>query len=128
MNYQVFIIDDDPIYRMICKKMITTLDSSLIINQCENGEVGIEKLEYLKNSDQNIIVLLDINMPVLNGWGFLDKIEKSNLYNINQLNIYIVTSSVDQSDLLKSQQYSFLKGFISKPLSREDIKTSIGLN
>ncbi len=56
-------------------------------------------------------MFLDINMPRLHGWGFLDEIEKCNFYNMNQLIIYIVSSSIDKSDILRAKRYGFLKGF-----------------
>ena len=92
MKKELFIIDDDPIYRIIVSKITYAIDSTLIINQAENGEIGLAKLEYLKKSNAMIIVLLDINMPILDGWGFLDQLEKNEFYNIDQLLIYIVST------------------------------------
>lgn len=128
MEKEIFIIDDDPIYAFIVSKMINKIDSSLIINQCENGKIGLTKLEYLRNSSHKVVVFLDINMPVLDGWGFLDGIEKSNFYNLQDLIIYIVSSSTDKRDMLKAKQYGFVKGFFHKPLLSEDIKTVIGID
>jgi CheY-like chemotaxis protein len=62
-----FYIDDDLIFRMIVSKTINKMDSSLVINQCENGAIG---LNMLKTCNYKIIVLLDINMPVIDGWSF----------------------------------------------------------
>lgn len=127
MKNEIFIIDDDPIYRLIVTKMIDNIDSSLIINHCENGEIGLDKLKNLKNSNHNIIVFLDINMPILDGWSFLEEIERSNFYNPNRLTIYIVSSSTDERDLLKSKNYQYLNGFYHKPLTIANIKTIIGI-
>lgn len=128
MEKELFIIDDDPIHRLIVSKMVTSINPTLTISQCENGEIGLSKLEFLRNSTHKIIVFLDINMPILNGWGFLDEIEKCNFYNLNQLVIYIVSSSTDESDILKAKGYGFVKGFFHKPLKREDIRTLIGMD
>ena len=127
MKKQIFIIDDDPIYRLIVLKTINNFDSSLPIIECENGEIGLAKLESKKNLDHEIIVLLDINMPVLDGWGVLDELEKNNFAKLSLLSVYLVSSSTDKSDLIKSKTYKFLKGFISKPFKREDIKSIISL-
>jgi len=108
--------------------MAEIIDCSLIVDQSENGKIGLEKLEKIKNSNHTTIVILDINMPVLDGWGFLDQIEKCHFYNLPQLFIYIVSSSTDESDILKARQYSFIKRFLHKPLSKEDIGTIINLN
>ncbi|MBA2611159.1 MAG: response regulator [Bacteroidetes bacterium] len=128
MKKELFIIDDDPIYRMIVSKMVEYTDSSLIINESENGRIGLAKLEDIKNSKDKIIVVLDINMPILDGWGFLDEIEKCHFYDLDELVIYLVSSSTDESDILKSKRYKFVKGFFHKPLTNEDIKTIIGSN
>jgi CheY-like chemotaxis protein len=65
-------------------------------------------------------------MPVLDGWGFLDQIEKCAFYNIQQLVIYIVSSSTDESDLLKSKKYKFVSGFFHKPISSKNLASIIG--
>jgi CheY-like chemotaxis protein len=80
-----------------------------------------------RDSSHEIIVLLDLNMPILDGWGFLEQIEKSDFYNLHQLSIYIVSSSIDESDISKASQYGFVKNFLHKPLSREDLNTVIGI-
>jgi CheY-like chemotaxis protein len=122
---EIVIIDDDLIYRMIVTKMIKIIDASLTINQCENGKAGLAMLERFSNSKQKVVVLLDINMPVLDGWGFLEQVEKSNFYNLDQLIIYIVSSSTDESDILTAKKYGFVKNFFHKPLSREDLEAII---
>ncbi|NEN22146.1 response regulator [Cryomorpha ignava] len=128
MKKEIFIVDDDPIYRLIVSKTIGKLDSSLPINECKNGEIGLAKLEDLKNSKHEIIVLLDINMPIVNGWEFLGAIEKYNFYNLDQLMIYMISSSIDTSDKVKADQYAFVKGFYHKPLTNEDLKIIIGID
>jgi CheY-like chemotaxis protein len=127
MKKELFIIDDDPIHRLIVSKMMGITDSLLIINQSENGKVALDQLEKIKDSNHQVIVLLDINMPILNGWGFLDQIEKLNFFNILQLSIYIVSSSTDKGDILKAGLYEFVKGFHHKPLSKEDINNIISV-
>jgi CheY-like chemotaxis protein len=127
MKKELFIVDDDSIYRMIVSKMLHINDASLTVDQCQNGEIALTKLEKIKGLDHQVIVLLDINMPVLDGWGFLEEIEKCNFYNLPKLFIYIVSSSTDKIDITKSDQYKFVKGFLHKPLSSENINTIISV-
>jgi CheY-like chemotaxis protein len=124
---EIFIIDDDLIQRMIVSKIIKMIDPTLVINQCENGKIGLAILEQHSNSNQSIIVFLDINMPILDGWGFLDQIQKSNFYNLHQLSIHIVSSSIDESDISKVSEYGFVKSFLHKPLSREDLNKVLSI-
>jgi CheY-like chemotaxis protein len=122
MSNQILIIDDDPIYRMIVSKTIERIDSKLRIAHCENGQIGLDLLEALSAADNSIIVLLDINMPLVNGWDFLDQIIENNFYNFATLSIYIVSSSTDESDLVKAKKYNFLKGFVHKPIQKEELQ------
>ena len=122
---KLLIVDDDMVFRMIASKMWMLVDSSVEIEECENGEQGLASLKKQKDLSQKIVVLLDINMPVLDGWSFLEQIEENNFYNLSQLNIYIVSSSADERDVLKAKRFGFLKGFIQKPLSEEDITAII---
>lgn len=121
MKKELYIIDDDNIYRMIASRLISRVAPNAVITECENGQVGLLKLAQKANLDDEILVLLDINMPILNGWGFLDQIVDYNFFTNGAIKIYIVSSSTDESDLLKAQQYNFIGGFMHKPLSKEDI-------
>ncbi len=64
-------------------------------------------------------------MPILDGLEFLDQIEKSNFYSLNRLSIYTVSSSTNESDILKGSQYESVKSFLHKPLSSEDLNAII---
>ena len=121
MNKTVLIVDDDTIVRLVIQKMIHKLDGSVNCHQCDNGVVGLAVLETLQNSTDIIVVLLDINMPVLNGWGFLDGLQNINLDSFNKFQLYIVTSSTDESDKLKAQSYPVIKKLYHKPLSKQDV-------
>lgn len=121
MNTKFFIIDDDSIYRMMAGLIIKKVDANLLIEQCENVKVSIEKLSSIKNTNDKIIILLDINMPMLDGWSFLEDIEKGIFLELNQPTVFMVSSSADESDLIKSKQYSIVKGFLQKPLKTHHI-------
>lgn len=105
MNKTVLIVDDDPVVRLVIQKMIHNLDSSVNYLQCDNGKEGLAPLETLQSSTNTVVVFLDINMPVLNGWEFLDSLSKINLDSFIRFQLYIVTSSTDESDKLKAQTY-----------------------
>ena len=122
---KILIVDDDWVYRTIASRMMSLIDSSLTIEESENGEKGLANLEKQTDPNQKTVVLLDINMPVLDGWEFLEQIKKDDLYNLKQLDIYMVSSSTNESDILKAERFDFIKGFIHKPLSEENIKAII---
>ena len=128
MKKTVLIVDDDPIVRLVIQRMIHNLDSSVNCLQGDNGAVGLALLETLQNSTDAIVVLLDINMPVLNGWEFLESLEKINLGPFNKLQLCIVTSSTDDCDNLKAQSYSLINKVYHKPLSKLDIEEILDLH
>ncbi|MCC5930917.1 MAG: response regulator [Cyclobacteriaceae bacterium] len=118
MNKKFLIIDDDPIIRILIQKMIEVLDESVNCYPYENGETGLSALKALETSADTIFVLLDINMPVLDGWGVLDGLRNM---KFNNLQLYIVTSSTDESDIIKAKEYPFIRKFYHKPILNENI-------
>lgn len=121
MNKTIYVIDDDPLVRLIVEKMMSRVDGSLTFVHCENGKVGLDKLSEYPNDFSDCIVLLDLNMPILDGWGFLDGIQARHLKDYHLLSLYILSSSTDRGDVEKAKQYSLVKRFYHKPLSLDDI-------
>ncbi len=130
MNKVFYIIDDDPIFRKMVSVMIQKNDPTAICKQCENGAIGLKKLEIEKGLENNnkIIVLLDINMPVLNGWEFLKEIESNASYNIKNLTLYVISSSTDHADILKAKQHEIVSHYFHKPLVDSDIRRILNTN
>lgn len=123
MQTHIVIIDDDPIIRLLIKKMLGRLDvSRLNILECENGKVGLNEIEKVAETSEAVIVLLDINMPVLDGWGFLEAFEQKKCYGIQDISLVIVSSSTDESDLKKAKEYDFVQQFIHKPIEFSTLK------
>jgi CheY-like chemotaxis protein len=118
------IIDDDDLYKLLLKKSVKNLGNNVEILTYSNGEEAFIELSKLKNSPDLLpdLILLDINMPVMNGWELLDEL---NLRNIPLGRIYVimVTSSVDPLDRLKATEYQHIIGFLEKPLTTQSIHT-----
>lgn len=68
------------------------------------------------------VILLDLNMPFMDGWQFLDRFEKINDLLQKQLVIYILSSSIDERDIQRSKEHPCVKDFFSKPLSPAMLK------
>lgn len=101
--------------------MMNKVDNTLTFVHCENGKIGLEKLKDYQGEFSDCIVLLDLNMPVLDGWGFLDRIESDLLKDLQSLSLYILSSSTDKGDVEKAKQYSIVKKFYHKPLMINNI-------
>jgi CheY-like chemotaxis protein len=124
---KVFIIDDDPIHQRIAQIMIAKHELFDEYSSYTEAELALEFLrENVKNTEAlPDVILLDLNMPVVDGWDFLEAFEKFQAELSKNIRIFIVTSSVDEKDKLRSQTFSFVKGFISKPLSPDIIRSTI---
>ena len=126
MKLHLFIIDYDPIFRLLTTRLISKLEVPFLeIHECENGEIGIEALQKLSDTNEKIIIFLDINMPVLNGWDFLEILNQKDSFNIQNISIFIVSSSIDKNDILKAESYELVKQFIAKPMDLQTIKSII---
>lgn len=117
------IIDDDDIYQLTTSILLkkTELVKKIIV-----FSNGLEAINFLKSEigqEDNIpdIVFLDVNMPVMDGWEFLEEflLIKSTLPKT--VVIYMVSSSVDERDVSKAKSISSLSGYIVKPISNQNI-------
>ncbi len=120
------IIDDDSIYINLIKKIIETkklCNNFLIFN---DGKEGIEYFEaLLQNLDEkNIpeVILLDINMPVMDGWEFIERFTKiKNRFN-KQITLYLVSSSIVVRDINKAKSISTVKNYLVKPVKIDELE------
>ncbi|MFA6945068.1 MAG: response regulator [Pedobacter sp.] len=123
LKSRVFIIDDDPIHQRIAQIMIS---KNKLFDEFHSYTEAQKALDFLKENKENEeslpnVILLDLNMPVMDGWDFLEEFEKFNQNLKKDIRVFIVSSSVDEKDMLRSKLYPGVKGFISKPLSSEII-------
>jgi CheY-like chemotaxis protein len=96
-----------------------------------NGKEAITTLNNtLKNNDEHIpdIILLDINMPVMDGWEFMEEIKRIKSKINKQIIIYIVSSSIALEDRNKSKTFTDIIGYIPKPISVADLITIVESN
>ncbi len=92
---------------------------------CLNGKFAIDQLVEIQRKDPEKLpdyILLDINMPIMNGWEFLDEYKRLNIDPAGKCKIFIISSSVFSNDINKARSYPLVKDFISKPLNVEKIK------
>lgn len=119
----IFIVDDDPIHQQIAKIMI---DRQGISNAMRTFSDAQEVLDHLRNHREQIdelpdVILLDLNMPVMDGWDFLEEYAGFYATLPRNISIYVLTSSIDETDRERVNAYSFVKGYLTKPLSRDII-------
>ena len=119
MNSKInlLVIDDDDINIFIIKKIVEKTGYEAKMVAKTNGQLAIDYLKELIELNEVLphLILIDINMPVLNGWEFLEAYEKMNAGQ--KIDMYMLSSSVYENDIEKAKTYKTVKGFISKPLS-----------
>lgn len=114
----LLVIDDDDINIFIIKKIVEKTGFNVNMVSKANGLLAIDHLKATMDQvDFPNLILIDINMPVLNGWEFLDTYDTLNISK--KVDMYMLSSSVYENDIEKAKTYAKVKGFISKPLSIE---------
>lgn len=114
----IFLVDDDPINNLINKRLLGKVGISDQIIEFLEGEEALTQIEILPTEHQ-VLIFLDINMPVLNGWEFLEKYIQ--IFPNRQDKIVILSSSIDYQDRQKAREYQIVSGFLEKPLTLDKI-------
>jgi CheY-like chemotaxis protein len=118
---KVCLIDDDSIYIMLVKRLISLNNLSNEVSEYKDGYEAFQALQKLHANGEALpdVIFLDLNMPIWDGWDFLDEFVKLDVALFPE--IYIVTSSSHSLDLEKIASYSIVKRKLSKPLKLDDL-------
>ncbi len=123
----VMLIDDNEIDNLINAHVISkhNIAKNIIVqNSAKNALIYLSKIN-INNTNVIIpdVIMLDINMPLMNGFDFLMEFEKFDEMFIRKIKVIMLTSSVDPYDIRKSKEFKSVHFFISKPLSIEHLYT-----
>jgi CheY-like chemotaxis protein len=118
----ILLVDDDNITNYINVHLLKKLDIADEIFISTNGVEGLKCLEKycLKNNSSQVLIILDINMPVMDGFEFLKKIQSINLSNKDQITIAILSTSTNSKDI-KEMEALGIKHYFNKPLTQKTI-------
>ena len=125
---KILLIDDDEVTLILCKIIIEMNGFAREIVQAQNGQEGIDfYAEFLKRKQAGAsekppaLIFLDLNMPVMNGWDFLDDFYANYQGLLPATKVVILSSSIDPEDCNRAAKYDIVIDFISKPLDNEAI-------
>lgn len=126
----ICIIDDDSLYTLLLKKKIEKLQICNNVISFSNGENAILSIKNIVETNDELpdIILLDINMPIMNGWEFMEEFMKIMPYVNKKIAIYISSSSIAAEDRLKAASYDAIENYITKPLESETLLKIAHLN
>ena len=122
-NKLTYIIDDDKLTVKLMSILISKNKFCEEIQSFHNPQIALDQLKqsYQNNGILPDAILLDLNMPVMDGWQFLDEfillpIEKN-------ISIFIMTSSIDPIDIEMAKRYNVVKDYIEKPITAQKLDT-----
>jgi PAS domain S-box-containing protein len=118
----VFLIDDDKITNFFHKNMLQK--NSPFINICSflKAKDALDMLKKMGKNELPDLIFLDLNMPEMDGWQFLEALQQFPSDVKNELNVIILSSSIFEEDINQTQNYSLVRNFLSKPLSVNEWK------
>lgn len=117
----LILIDDDEIIIYLTKRLVAQTNLIGLDNVFRNGK---EAIEYLTENAENIdllpeIIFLDLYMPIMDGWQFLDEYIKIKPKINKEITIYIITSSVSPDDIIRAKSFNEVYDYITKPITKE---------
>ncbi len=118
------IIDDDEIYLFSVKKVIELNNLSDKVLEFKNGQEAIEFFSQNQQDEDALpdVIFLDINMPVMNGWEFIEEFKKIQPAMSKSITLFVVSSSVDKSDVEKAKSLDPVFDYLTKPITASQLK------
>jgi CheY-like chemotaxis protein len=119
------IIDDDEIYLFSVKKVIEVNKLSDKVLEFKNGQEALAFFNQYHNNDELLpdVIFLDINMPVMNGWEFIEEFRKIRQNISKAITVYVVSSSVDKTDVDKARSLPSVHDYLTKPITASQLKS-----
>ena len=115
----ILLVDDDDATNFINEMIIRQANCTKKIHICTNGQEALDFLTKKTNDHytQPDIIFLDINMPVLDGWEFLERYKDLDVLQKGNILIIMLTASLNPNDKAKADTIDDISGYINKPLN-----------
>jgi CheY-like chemotaxis protein len=118
------IIDDDKLNNKVCRNIIEKTYKNVEIADFVDPQEGFDHIvyKYSDNNNSKAILLLDISMPVMDAWEFLERFEKLDDTIKRRVKVHILSSSVNKQDMARAEANKNVEYYLIKPLTIESIK------
>lgn len=124
--HSILLVDDDEISNYITEALINEIDIAESLSIATDGQQALDYLQQhpiINNeADGHIMVLLDLNMPVMDGFEFMEEYQQKSWKD--KATVIMLTSSSNPKDMAKAKKYNFA-GYLQKPFSQDDLKSII---
>ena len=122
----VLLVDDDSIFNFLSTKLLERSGIAGEIHTAENGQQALDLLNnyYAGTTSLPDVILLDLNMPVMDGFTFLDAFRRLNYPGRDKVSVVIVTSSNDARDLARAKEMG-VTHYLTKPLTQESLRHAL---
>lgn len=130
MQSKFIVVDDDPISNTICRLTLEMVLGKVEMESFTNPKEALDYIteKYAMPTPSKTILLLDINMPIMSGWEFLERFDALHVNVKNAIDIYILSSSVDPRDKDRSYSNKNVRNYLLKPLTVDVIKKVLKVN
>lgn len=127
MKKNVLLVDDDYIFNFLNQSILERIGITNEIYTALNGKEALNLLGHA--APQRFVpdvILLDLNMPIMDGFSFLETFKKLNLPGMDKVTIIIVTSSEDPDDIMKARRMG-IEHYIPKPVTEKDLRSALSM-
>jgi CheY-like chemotaxis protein len=120
----VCIVDDDELFQFVMRQHFERLELVEHIHKFTDGEQALNYIKSKLDDPEELpdLILLDVNMPYMDGWQFMREFVQLSLPENKQIRIYILTSSTHESDLQRAKEFPGLSGYLVKPIGKNIIR------